>query len=477
MSRDTGRIAVGATSAARRSTALIICPHGWSIRNYLRSDFLDRLATSCALAVALGSRDDSLAAEFEARCHVLELPVADARRTTRVLELLVNMAHEHRNPQEVVRARRANLLKAGGAGGRGGRAVLDRIAWVVSRTCFSGTARFESWLATRNLRGGEAERLLAETRPDVVFSTGPSLRSDAAVVRLARSAGIPTAAAILSWDNPSTKSRMLVPFDRYFVWSEAMAGDLVHYYPEVDRGRVSVTGTPQFDFHVRPGGLSREQLCQALDLDPARPIIAYTSSTARLLPGEEWIVERLVDALVAGRIPGAPQLLVRLHPYDDGGRFDAVRRRGVCVARPWEFCAAEPSWSHPNPRDMEILIATLRHAAVNVNFFSTMTLDFALCDTPVVNVAIETPASRAAGVDVGLFYHYEHYRPVLEERAVRLARTIEEMVEQVSAYLRDPSLDRDGRRRLVQRVCGPTDGRAAERIADEVAGMAAGARR
>jgi CDP-glycerol glycerophosphotransferase (TagB/SpsB family) len=123
---------------------------------------------------------------------------------------------------------------------------------------------------------------------------------------------------------------------------------------------------------------------------------------------------------------------------------------------------------------MEILRATLRHAAVNVNFFSTMTLDFALCDRPVVNVAIETPQSRAARVDVAGFYEYEHYRPVLEERAARLVRSIDELCDAVSAYLRDPSYDRAERRRLVERLCGPVDGRADARIAAELADLAQG---
>ena len=460
--------------ASPRPRTLVLFPYGWSVRNYLRSGFMELLAGSCDIIAALRVCEEPLATEFLAHAHrVVALPDLRIPAGTRALTVLMNMAHERRRPQLALRLRRARLLRAAPWTKRLALVGTDGIAWVIAHTAFSVAARAESRLVLRALRDSDAKRLMDECRPDALLSTAPFVPADAALARLAQAAGIPSAAAVLSWDNPSSKSRMPALFDRYFVWSEEMARDLIAHYPEIDRGRISVTGTPQFDFHGRPAALSRAEFCEALDLDPERPIIAYTASTARLLPGEEWIVERLCDAIEAGMLPGAPHLLVRLHPQDQGSRFDAVQRRGVRVMRPWAFRADRPSWSYPTARDLDVLTGTLWHAAVNVNFFSTMTLDFALCDTPVVNVAIETPASRAAGIDVALFYRYEHYRPVLEENAVRLARTIDELVEHVRSYLLDRSLERRARRRLVERLCGPLDGRAAERIATELAGLAA----
>jgi len=456
-----------------RPKVLVLFPYGWSIRNYLRTPFLDKLSEGCLVTAALRVCEEPLLAEFASRsAQVVRLPPGDVGRGAHLMEVLMNLAHEHRRPQQVLRERRARLLGAGPLSRRLGLSLLDGAGWLVSRTAFRAGDRLESWLALRSLRGTDAQRLLDETRPDVVFSTAPSLPSDTAVARLARARGTPTAAAVLSWDNLSSKTRMAVTFDRYFVWSEAMARDLLAYYPAVDRRRIAITGTPQFDDHPAAEGLSREELCAALGLDPARPIVAYTSSTARLLPGEEWIVQQLADAIDAGRIPGAPQVLVRLHPYDEGARFSELARRGVRVVRPWAFHAADPSWSNPSARDMQIMRATLRHTAVNVNFFSTMTLDFARVDRPVVNLAIETPASRAAGIDVAAFYRYQHYQPVLEERAMRLVHSIDQLCDAISLYLRDPSLDGAGRKRLVERLCGPGDGCAAERIAGELFDLA-----
>jgi hypothetical protein len=47
------------------------------------------------------------------------------------------------------------------------------------------------------------------------------------------------------------------------------------------------------------------------------------------------------------------------------------------------------------------------------------------------------------------YYHYEHFLPVVEFQASRIARAAEQFPDFVNAYLEDPLLDHDGRKRLV----------------------------
>ena len=43
-----------------------------------------------------------------------------------------------------------------------------------------------------------------------------------AIIGVARELGIPTLAAVHSWDNLSTKNRMIYRYDGYLVWSAQM---------------------------------------------------------------------------------------------------------------------------------------------------------------------------------------------------------------------------------------------------------------
>ena len=63
------------------------------------------------------------------------------------------------------------------------------------------------------------------------------------------------------------------------------------------------------------------------------------------------------------------------------------------------------------------------------------------------------------------YYRFTHYTNITRHHAVRVAESPEQLVEQVGAYLADPSLDREGRRRVAVEQCQFLDGRAAERVA------------
>jgi hypothetical protein len=67
---------------------------------------------------------------------------------------------------------------------------------------------------------------------------------------------------------------------------------------------------------------------------------------------------------------------------------------------------------------------------------------------------------------------FDHYRPVEELGAARFARTAGELADFVNAYLADPSLDRDGRRRLAELEVGQPLGTSTDRILETLAQIA-----
>ena len=105
----------------------------------------------------------------------------------------------------------------------------------------------------------------------------------------------------------------------------------------------------------------------------------------------------------------------------------------------------------PTQNDTQMLANVTQHADLNINFASTMTLDFALRDRPVVNVEFDVSDPPVFGMPMSDYLHqFEHYRPVAELSAARYAKTREQLAEHVNAYLEDPTLDREGRRKFAE---------------------------
>jgi hypothetical protein len=292
-------------------------------------------------------------------------------------------------------------------------------------------------------------------------------------VLAAKALGIPTACFIFSWDNLTSKGRIAAPFDHYLVWSELMKQELLRYYPDVTPERVHIVGTPQFDPYADEKLVcTRERFFSRIGADLSRPLICYSGGDTGTAPEDHLHADILMGLVKSGRIKGWPQVLVRPAPVDDGARYQAVRRKYP------ELIFAQPAWLHtepgnwarciPTPGDVQFLASLTRHADVNVNLASTMTLDFAIHDRPVVNVAfdVHNPPLYGRPPLWEYYYRFEHYRPVIEIGAARFARSAEQMAEHVNAYLENPALEREERRRFVELQVGAPVGKSSRRVVE-----------
>jgi len=97
-------------------------------------------------------------------------------------------------------------------------------------------------------------------------------------VRAARSLGIPSALAVWSWDNLSSKAYIRDCPELVFVWNDTQRREAIKWHG-VPPDRVVVTGAQCFDhwFDRRPSR-SRQEFCDQLGLPADRPLLLYVCS-------------------------------------------------------------------------------------------------------------------------------------------------------------------------------------------------------
>jgi CDP-glycerol glycerophosphotransferase (TagB/SpsB family) len=246
-----------------------------------------------------------------------------------------------------------------------------------------------------------------------------------------------------------------------------MRGELAAYYPESSGATTSVVGVPHFDWYRDPSMTeTREAFCTRHGFDPRRPLVTYAGATPHLAPCEHLLVARLDSALSSQEVPGKPQLLVRLHPGDAGRRYHALEMsHDVRLVTPGRRGDGSLQAFCPTLEENRDLVGSIVHADVVINLASTITLEAALCDRPVINVAFDPDPRQTFRTKIERYYRdYDHYRSVLACGAVRLAASFDELLHHLRTYLTDPALEADGRRRLSALWCGPADGRASQRM-------------
>jgi CDP-glycerol glycerophosphotransferase (TagB/SpsB family) len=114
---------------------------------------------------------------------------------------------------------------------------------------------------------------------------------------------------------------------------------------------------------------------------------------------------------------------------------------------------------------MLMLGSTIRHSDVIVNVASTMTIDAATLDKPVVCVAFEKDDTGSHTDHLRAIFYHSHYRKLVDTKAFRLVFSEGELAGAINAYLEDPTLDASGREQLRRELCYRLDGQSAQRAA------------
>lgn len=325
-----------------------------------------------------------------------------------------------------------------------------------------------------------AEALFATYRPDLLFCPNMFSAEDCRLLRAARRRCIPTVTTIKSWDVATTRGFTRVIADRLLVFNEINREEAIaigDYPPE----RIRIVGFPQFDIYTRREHLlPREAFFRQIGGDPARKLILYAVPGDFKNPYSHEILTALDQAIEEGRVRHPVQVLARFHPKYPSKAERLQRLKHFILDRPGTYFQAERlergidapaamayQWTFTD-HDLAHLANSLYHSDVTINTESTMSLDAAAFDRPVISIGFDGFHRLDYWRSLARNYRREHYRSVLETGGVRLAQSFDELIEYINMYLDDPTVDREGRARLRERVLFRLDGRSAQRVAGAI---------
>jgi CDP-Glycerol:Poly(glycerophosphate) glycerophosphotransferase len=327
------------------------------------------------------------------------------------------------------------------------------------------------------LRDNNIDKLLSAHPLDLILMGSPGYwAQDAFFLHAAVRRKIPVVAAVMSWDNLSSKGFINPRPDRLLVWSEHMRREAISLHGIPD-DRIFETGAPLYDLFANASRFgSRTENLQHLGLDPTRRLIFYGTNHAANFPDEIEVVKRVAGWVEADSLGVPCQLWVRLHPQAVSGPYKVATesyRKLASERVKIEFPPVRDSnlsWDLP-ANDIEHLVTLLRDADVVINSFSTLSIDAAVLDRPVISIAYDPTGELPYAKSVRRYYDYTHMSHVVRAGAVRLAKSPDDLQRKIISYLERPEQDSEGRRRIVEQQFGRIDGRSALRIVEQILDM------
>ena len=291
------------------------------------------------------------------------------------------------------------------------------------------------------------KNFLQTESPDVLVLASLTVSRSSAMDQLkaARSLGIPTVAAIQSWDHLSSKAPLHIAPDATLVWNEVQKQEAVEMHG-LAADSVVVTGAQCYDqcFGYQPSR-SRDAFCAGVGLDPAHPFILYVCSAMSPVPDplEPHFVKEWVSAIRAGDDPvlRSAGILIRPHPERmrewDGVTLDAIPNVALHGGAP---IAADAKADY---------FDSLHYSAAVVGLCTSAFLEAAIAGRPVLT--LQRPAYRIHQEGMAHF----RYLLTVEGGLLETAHELSTHVRQLGAAIRGDAAQEQRRRRFLAAFVRP----------------------
>lgn len=461
-----------------RPTILIIIGRGEAARNFLYSDVLEHLSISSDVILLSVLSADSIPSSK--RKHIkkcIDLPVINENRFVCILREVILYAHYRWLWTEKVKNKWETLYFQAKTPIGKFRYLLWRavIASLANRPTLNLLAKLDQYLSLQFLPPNPFQKTIESIRPNLVFNTSHIHASVSELpVRIAHEMGIPTAAFIFSWDNLTSRGRITVPYNNYLVWNQQMFDQLRWIYPEVSENHITITGTPQFDFHFNKEFLlSREELSRRLGLDSTRPFILYTTGMDRDFPEEVRFIKLIINIIKSGKLSQPPQLVVRTYIKGTSSEMKALATTSIPdVLFPSIQWAEE--WITPLYEDQEIYTSLLAHCAMGINPASTVSLELMMFDKPIINLGFDPPGSKLPSCyRWERHVQFDHFAQIANSGATKIARSMQELENYLIQEYHHPDNNHLKRKDFIEEFLGNTlDGKSGERVAETLLNIA-----
>lgn len=320
--------------------------------------------------------------------------------------------------------------------------------------------------------------LFDKYQPDMVIASTPGWRMDRYLLRESAKRGIPNMTVIVGWDNSSSYNVSGADVQWATCWSQLQKDELV-YGSDWSPDRVNIGGIPSYDGYFRKQWLMpREEYFKLHNLDPNRKLISYASSFVHFAPNFPNI-EALAKLVSSDSLAEPSQLLIRLHPshFQDKPKIFADERAQVFalekkyphvhVVQP---VALGGSLGYYGGEDMDEKSSMMAYSDVLVTVYSTMLVETAVHDTPMIAATIDVPGGwnkpNKFSLSLKEIGDWPTHKRFCEAKAGRVASDEKQLLEALNMYLQDRSVDSVERRKFIENEITFTDASAGKCTAE-----------
>jgi hypothetical protein len=291
-------------------------------------------------------------------------------------------------------------------------------------------------------------------KPDLVFLAHLFDEPEIALLREAKKRKVKSIGFVNSWDKITSRCIMRLLPDKAIVFNELVKQELITYN-EMSAEDIYVSGLPQYDYFYTPEKYPA----------PEKKFIVY-ASMGRAFSISDWdMIDLMYTIVTSDQLREKCDLLVRFQPNDFVDQEELKKRPHLWYDVPGiRFGSKRGVDWDMNAQDLAHLKKTLQTMSVLVCYASSISVDAAVFDKPIININFEIQKSAQLLKSPTQYYKSAHYKNALSTSAIDLVSSKSELIDAVNKYLEHPEYKKEERKALVLQQCAFADGLAGERI-------------
>ena len=318
-----------------------------------------------------------------------------------------------------------------------------------------------------------------EYKPSLLIVSSLGHMIDSYIMRAAKRNQCKVLTLFHNWDNATTKGYKGVHPDHVIVWNESMKNE-VKIFHDISEEIITIFGAAHWDlyFNGKLKPKTREEFCEEYGLLKDHKIILFGVAHWSLWPGSLDIIDGLMKQIVKDRFITPVQLLVRLHP---GWLHLSKNRKKAQVIDNFDKWLLEIKdqygklihFKHPNVNvlnddvdlplsDLKTLAELIMNSDLLLTQYSTLLVEGPILDIPTINVGLDE--FRHTGAKASFYENCYHINEIMKYEAFKSAYTYDELVHCINYYLKNPTNEKQQRRKLVNNMMPMNRGHAGEDI-------------
>jgi len=213
--------------------------------------------------------------------------------------------------------------------------------------------------------------------------------------------------------------------------------------------------------------VSRQTFLQKFGISSEKKVILYAGIGSLPAPHEPEVMDIISRGLESGEIKGSPAVIFRPHPAFMVDREKIVALHNIIfddnVATYTD--KRRDSWEMDRGAIVH-LVNSLYHADVVIATASSIILDAASFNKPIVGIAFDGYSKEPTWTSLRNCYHnHTHSRDLSRLGGFTIVYNPKELMQSINEYLENPHKDAEGREKIRQEFIWKLDGQSAKRVA------------